>query len=148
MLKLLFLSVISLPLCSGLQLHRTDQTSTRSEQESSPVDSANAHAGCLGQLFSSAGGVPAILDCGAASVDSVTSAIDDIAIQMTTGAFATDLGGIPRANSLSNVAKMEWKDLSYSVNNADGQERKILKNLSGKLMPGTLTGILGPSGSG
>ncbi len=41
---------------------------------------------------------------------------------------------------------LEWSDVFYAVTNAKGQERTILRGVSGKLRRGKLTAIIGPSG--
>eukprot|EP00933_Yihiella_yeosuensis_P004369 TRINITY_DN108733_c0_g1_i1.p1 TRINITY_DN108733_c0_g1~~TRINITY_DN108733_c0_g1_i1.p1 ORF type:complete len:672 (-),score=104.87 TRINITY_DN108733_c0_g1_i1:466-2481(-) len=43
----------------------------------------------------------------------------------------------------SDMLSLEWKDLSFSISG-----HQILKNCTGLVEPGLLTGVLGPSGSG
>ena len=47
-----------------------------------------------------------------------------------------------------HAPKLEWKNISLSVKTTTGESRQILKSLNGKLMPGELTAVLGPSGAG
>ncbi|GMH52876.1 hypothetical protein TrLO_g10234 [Triparma laevis f. longispina] len=61
--------------------------------------------------------------------------------------------GQRRSSVLSSGTTFSWSDVSFSVNKnstkaADTESTVILDKAYGTLMPGTLTAILGPSGSG
>ena len=49
--------------------------------------------------------------------------------------------------SAADSALLEWQDLRYSVRQK-GEEKPILRGVSGHAAPGTLTAILGASGAG
>lgn len=44
--------------------------------------------------------------------------------------------------------RLEWESINFSVKDAKGQQKSILTGLSGRAPPGSLTAIMGASGSG
>lgn len=51
----------------------------------------------------------------------------------------------------TNPVRIDFKDVGYSIlvgRGKNAKEKSILKGLSGQLLPGTMTAIMGPTGSG
>ena len=50
------------------------------------------------------------------------------------------------AEKMTNT--FSWKGLNYAVPISDGGERRLLNNISGYVVPGKLTALMGESGAG
>lgn len=68
---------------------------------------------------------------------------------LTTDAYANDLrsGTITPRPDFSNDV-FTWSDVNYTIRTADGEEKRLLDNVSGFVAPGKLTALMGESGAG
>lgn len=73
--------------------------------------------------------------------------VDDDESAAADDSLEKSRSGTPVLEDLKSKGVFVWKDVSYTIP-YDGGERKLLDNISGYCVPGTLTALMGESGAG